>query len=295
MGFFLVAVLALGFQAWLPRVLPRSSDERAVAEVLGREAQPGDVVLLHPWWTDRARLFLPAGLPISGYLGGDGDALLEHPRIWVLAQPKLPRTPEASFAREFLPNRTLLGAERHFGPYVLGLYRNGRARTVRFSAVEALTSASAALDVPGTARAPCAREGAAFRCPGGARVEASWHEVLYRPSHCLFVVPPGGPAAAEVTFDNVPAAGTLRFEAGIVWEHAWKRGNGLTPLQASLVDADSGATLASLSVKPGQEGFLVAEVPGGARRLRLRVQSDNAHEREACLVLRALDAKEEAP
>jgi hypothetical protein len=291
-GFLLVAVLGLAFQVWLPTALPSDTDERAVADVLRREAQPGDVVLLHPWWTERVRLFLPEGLGVVGYLGDEADALLEHPRIWVLAQPSLPRTPAAAFASGFLPGRTLLGPERRFGPLRLSLYRNGRARAVRFSAAEALPAASVAVAVPGAESLPCTREGTAFRCPNGARAEVGLHEVLYRPSLCLFVVPPGGPGAVELTFDGVPAAAALRLEAAVVWEHAWKRGGGLTAVHAALADADTGAPLSSLSVEPGQEGFVAAEVPGGPHRLRLRVQSDNAHEREVCLVLRALDAKE---
>jgi hypothetical protein len=291
-GFLLVAVLGLGFQAWLPTVLPRDTDERAVADVLQREAQPGDVVLLHPWWTERARLFLPEGLDVVGYLGDETDALLEHPRIWVLAQPSLPRTPASAFAAGFLPGRTPLGPVRRFGPLTLSLYRNGRARAVRFSAADALPAASVALAAPGTERIPCVREGMAFRCPGGARAEVGLHEVHYQPSLCLFLVPPGGPGAVEATFDGVPAAAGLRLEAGVVWEHAWKRGGGLTTVHATLADADTGAPLLSLDVEPGQEGFVATEVPGGPRRLRVRVQSDNPHEREVCLVLRALDAKE---
>ncbi len=287
-GFLLVALLALGFQAWLPGVLPKDGDELAVADVLAKEAQPGDVVLLHPWWTDRARLFLPERLPLVGYLGDEGDPLLEHPRIWVLSQPALPRTNQAAFADGFLPGRTPLGPERHFGPLVLRLYQNGRSRPVRFSAVDALTNASAAVELPGAGRTACTREGTAFRCPGGARVEASLHEVLYQPARCLLVVPPGGPGALELTFEGIPEASEVRLEAGIIWEHAWKHGSQWTPLQAELADADTGASLAHLTVQPGTEGFVAAEAPGGARRWRLRVQSDNAHEREACIVLRAL-------
>jgi hypothetical protein len=294
-GFLLVALLALGFQAWLPWVLPTDMDERAVAAVLQTEAQPGDAVLLHPWWTDRARLFLPPELPVVGYLGDESDALLEYPRIWVLAQPELPRTPEAAFAAGFLPGRTRLGAERRFGPYRLSLYRNGRSRRVRFSAADALKEASVEVDVPTAGRSSCLREAAGVRCPGGARVEVSLHEVLYRPSRCLFVVPPGGKGAVEVTFEGVPAAAALRLEAAIVWEHAWKHGGNITPLHASLADADTGAPLAAVTVEPGQEGFVATEVPGGARRLRLSVQSDSAHERETCIQLRALDAQEAAP
>lgn len=294
-GFALVAVLALGFQLWLSRVLPDDTDDHALAAVLQTEAQPGDVVLLHPWWTERARLFLPEELPLVGYLGDEGDALLEHPRIWVLAQKDLPRTPESTFAKGFLPGRTQLGPERRFGPYSLALYKNGRARAVRFAAAQALKQATASVETPGAAAVPCQPEGAGFRCPAGARVESSLHEVLYRPSQCLFVVPPGGPGAVEVTFDDVPPAATLRLEAALIWEHAWKHGSPITPLHASVSDADSGAVLASLSVEPGREGFVVAEAKGGAHRLRLRVQSDNAHEREACIQLRALDAAEASP
>ena len=75
---------------------------------------------------------------------------------------------------------------------------------------------------------------------------------------------------------------------------SWKHGSQLTPLHAELVDADTGAGLASVTVAPGREGFVSAEAPGGARRLRLRVQSDNAHEREACVVLRALEPEQAA-
>ena len=292
MGFVAVALLALGFQVWLPRVLPRAADDRAVAELLANEAQPGDVVLLHPWWTERARLFLPPGLPVVGYLDDEGDALLEHPRIWVLAQESLPRTPDAAFDAAFLPGRTRVGPARQLGPYTLSLYRNGRAQPVRFSAVEALESACAAVDGPGAGRLPCTRDGAAFRCPGGARVEAGWHEVLYQPRRCLLVVPPGGPGAVELVFDAVPAAATLRFEAGIIWEHAWKHGSNVTPVHATLTDVDSGAPLASLVIPTGTEGLVSTRVPGGARKLRVRVQSDSSHEREVCLVLRALDAAE---
>jgi hypothetical protein len=294
-SFLLVALLALGFQAWLPTVLPHEVDERAVAAVLETEAQPGDVVLLHPWWTDRARLFLPPELPIVGYLGDETDALSEHPRVWVLAEPKLPRTPQAAFAAGFLPGRAPLGAERRFGPYALSLYRNGRFRPVRFSADEALKTASVAVDVPGAGSSSCTREGSGFRCPGGARVEAGLHEVLYQPSRCLFVVPPGGPGAVELTFEEVPQARALRLEVGIVWEHAWKHGGHLTPVHVSLADADSARPVAAVTVEPGQEGFVAAEAAGGARRLRLRVQSDNAHERETCIRLRALDGPEAAP
>ena len=38
--------------------------------LLAAERQPGDVVLLAPWWTERARIFVPEGLPVVGYAEG---------------------------------------------------------------------------------------------------------------------------------------------------------------------------------------------------------------------------------
>ncbi|HZW87536.1 MAG TPA: hypothetical protein VFF12_00535, partial [Myxococcaceae bacterium] len=98
----IVALFGLGFQLQLPRAFPSDADYRAVAAALATARAPGDVVLLHPWWTERARLFVPPELPVIGYLGDTQDDLLPHPRIWVLANERLPRTPDADFRRNFL-------------------------------------------------------------------------------------------------------------------------------------------------------------------------------------------------
>ena len=81
-GFILLAagVFALAFQLWLPSTHVAESDYQAVAQTLTNERQPGDVVLLAPWWTERARIYVPEGLPVgrgdavTG--GGPGDAAL---------------------------------------------------------------------------------------------------------------------------------------------------------------------------------------------------------------------------
>jgi hypothetical protein len=106
-----VAVLAIGFQLWLPTTHVAETDYQAVASVLASEQQPGDVVLLVPWWTERARIFMPDGLPVVGYIGSDSDALERHPRIWVLSEPHLPRAGIGAFEDVFLPQRTEVGAK----------------------------------------------------------------------------------------------------------------------------------------------------------------------------------------
>jgi hypothetical protein len=282
----LVAVLGLGFQLQLPRAFPSDADYRGVAEVLARERAPGDVVLLHPWWTERARLFLPPELPVVGYLGDTADDLLAHPRIWVLANEKLPRTPDADFRRHFLPDRAAVAEGRRFGPLTLTPYRNGRARTVVLSAAEALDRLELSVEGEGGASLPCRRSGTRMLCPFDASVEVAWHEVLYQPVRCLFILPPGGGHALTVRLPDAPSADTVLLEAGITWEHAWVPGRADVQLR---LDTPAGAL--HIRIPGGHEGFVRGESPSSASGpWTLRVQTANPHDRQVCVRLRGLGA-----
>ncbi len=285
-GLCAAGLFALGFHVTLPGRLTSDEDYRRVAEVLAAEAEPGDVVLLYPWWTDRARLFLPDGLPIVGYFGSDGDDLVRHPRVWVLAQPKLPKSDWNAFERAFGPNRTVLKGTRRFGNLALTLYRNGRHRPVLFWASDALAGARAYLESP-NGRADCA-SGPIHRCPNGVRVASEWHEVRFQPRRCVYLKPPGGPARTVVEFPSVPAGSKLVLEAGIIWEWAAHRDSSLTPTHVGVDDA-TGRTLLRLTLPVGVEQLFraeTAEAPQGP--LRLWVQSHNADRREICADLYSL-------
>lgn len=281
----LVALLGLGFQLQLPRAFPSDADYRAVAAAVGGARAPGDVVLLHPWWTERARLFLPPDLPVVAYLGHTADDLLEHPRIWVLANERLPRTPEADFRRNFLPDRTLVGTPQRFGPLTLTPYRNGRARRVGLSVVEAFDRLRISVEGPaGAAAQPCHRSGTRVQCPFDASVEVAWHEVLYQPVRCLYVLPPSGGRTLSLTLPDGPAADALLLEAGISWEHAWFPDR--APVELRL---ESPAGVLHLRVPAGHEGFVSGETPAAAAGpWTLRLTTANPHDRQLCLRLRAL-------
>lgn len=290
-----VALAALGFHLWLPGRLPSEADHRAAAEVLAREARPGDAVLLFPWWTERARLFAPPGLPVVGYLGSDGDALRAHPRVWVLSQPELPRADVRAFEAAFLPQRTPEGPPRRFGPLVLQAFRNGRHAPARFDAVEAVARARVSVEGPDGARTPCTWDGTAHRCPGGTpahgpglRVAAEWHELLYQPRRCLWLQPPGGARRLVAEFDGVPGGTRLVLEGGITWEHAHPREPGLA---VTHFGADAEGAQLALAVPPGREGVLrdaVALPDGPPRTVRLWSQADRAERRALCVELVAL-------
>jgi hypothetical protein len=280
----LVALFGLFFQIELPRAFPSDADYRAVAQALSAARAPGDVVLLHPWWAERARLFLPAEIPVVGYLGDAADDLIGHPRIWVLANERFPRMPDAEFRARFLPDRAALVPAQHFGPLTLTPYRNGRARRVLFSAADSLERAEVSVEVPGTTPVPCSRSGSSFACSAGARAEVAWHEILYQPVRCLFVIPPHGPSRLVLHFPEVPAAPELLLEAGISWEHAWKRERSDVRLQLS-----GSAGVLHLRIPAGQEGFVQGTAPQpSAGPLTLALQTDDPHEREVCIRLRAL-------
>ena len=281
----IVALFGLGFQLQLPRAFPSDADYRAVAGALAAARAPGDVVLLHPWWTERARLFLPPELSVVGYLGDTADDSIEHPRVWVLANERLPRTPDADFRHNFLPDRTPAGELRQFGPLTLTSYRNGRARRVPLSLVDALDRLEVSVEGPGEAGAqPCRRSGARVQCPFDASVEVAWHEVLYQPVRCLYLLPPSGGRTLSVRLPDAPAADALLLEAGITWEHAWIPGRSDVQLR---LESPAGTLISK--IPGGHEGFVRAETPAvAAGPWTLRITTANPHDRQTCVRLRAL-------
>lgn len=287
----IAAIAALLFHWTLPSRLPTEEQYRSVSEVLGREARPGDALLLYPWWTERARLFAPSFVSVVGYLGSDRDPLTSSPRIWLLAQPRLPRADLSAFQRDFLPGRSPLGETRSFGNLQLALYRNDLYRPRIFSAVSALASARVYVENPGGVRAECLFDGSAHRCPGPERlrVAAEWHEVLFQPRYCLWMRPPGGASRLVAEFPELPVGDRLVLEAGIIWEYAAHIDSRLTPTRVAAEDAGTGDELLSVSIPVGAEGMKRAERPGSslprARGAKLWIQSDNPSMRDTCVEL----------
>lgn len=278
----LVGLGCLAFQLWLPSTHVAEADYQAVAQVLGAEAAAGDVVLLYPWWAERARMYLPESVPITGYLGSDGDALELNPRIWLLAQPNLPRSNVGEFFKTFGPGRTEVGGERRFGNLSLRLFTNGRAQQVRFSANSALASAKVYLEQNGT-RAFCEWNGRSHRCPNGGEVLPEWRELKYQPRKCLRFFPPGGGARLVAEFENVPAADSLVLLGGYIWEHAVHQA-GVTRTDLGL-EVDGQTSI--LGLPPGTDGVQRLErkaTPAGAT-VRVWVTAANPNDREVCFEL----------
>jgi hypothetical protein len=278
-----VAIVCLVFQLRLPTQLPTESDFKEVEKVLSAEAQPGDVVLLYPWWTERARLFAPESLPLVGYQDSDRDDLEQHPRIWVLAQPDLPRASMSDFMRLFGDKRTAVGAERSFGHLKLTLYQNGRYHPTRFSATDALANATVYIEGADGSRQPCRFDGRAHRCGGNSYVAVEWNEIHFQPRRCLRLFPPGGPNKLVAEFPQVPGSDGLSLYAGYIWDRGY-----FPDRTASDVGADvNGVGVASINLPAGREGLQRALggsiAPGSTVRLWSRAQNPDL--REICVEL----------
>jgi hypothetical protein len=193
--------------------------------------------------------------------------------------------PGSSSRRNFLPDRTPVGEPRRLGPLTLTPYRNGRARKVALSLIDAFDRLEVSVEGPGdTAAQPCRRSGARVQCAFDASVEVAWHEVLYQPVRCLYVLPPSGGRTLSIRLPEAPAADALLLEAGITWEHAW-----FPDRSDVLLRLESPAGTLTSKIPAGHEGLVRAETPGvGAGPWTLRVTTANPHDRQTCVRLRAL-------
>jgi hypothetical protein len=281
----LLAVACTAYLLWLPATRVDEADYRGVARVLAAEARPGDAVLLYPWWTERARAFVPDGLPVVGYLDSDTDDLVYHPRVWLLAQPNLPRSDLRGFLARFGERREPMGPSRSFGNLELRLYSNGRYRPRAFSGEAALDRASVYLEAVDGRRAACRWNGRAHECPNGHVVEVSWREVRYRPLRCLAFDAPGGGTklVLELSADQTRGARRAALQAGLIWEYAAYKGD----VSSTEVGLDVAGDTSTVTIPPGEEGVhrLERAVPPEGAGVRAWVRAENPRARHVCVVL----------
>lgn len=262
----LTAVACLVFQLRLPGLAPSDDDFRAAAKAIEAEAKPGDVVLLYPWYTERARLFMPESVPVVGYQGSDGDSHIFAPRIWLLSQPSLPRASVEGLMKEFGPARTEDGLSRAFGRLRLQRFTNGRHRAVKWSALEALPQAQTYL------------ESAQGRAP--ERLMSGWHEVKFAPRKCIRMDAPGQGQRRVMELGNVPASHLVLY-AGYIFD----KGSYVEHVTDAELVAEVNGVRRSLQLRRGVEALLTLDlgpVPEGST-VKVSTSAANPHERQICV------------
>jgi hypothetical protein len=237
---FLASLLfALLFWIRLPGELPSDADYNALFAAMQQEGRPGDALTVLPFWAQRARTYIH-GIPFIGYPSLTDEPDVErYRRLWVVAQPDLPRSDAAESLRALDSKLVPVGAKRRFGPLTLALYetRPERATTYDFRAN--------------------AREAQAST--GTPRVD--WHEFDYLPRSCIQV--PSGGQQTTLAYSGVTLPHGIRGGFGVL-------GNAEA---ARLVFTIDGREAPPIDLVAGQRGWQHFEVPvpeqgapGGAER-----------------------------
>ena len=186
----LVALLySLVFWFRLPTQLPTDADYLALQAALQTQVQPGDGAAVLPFWADRAKVYLH-GLPILGLPALDSQLDAErYRRLWVVAQPALPRSDAAETLEKLGMRLDAQGAPRKFGPLELWLFvpKPGRAAIWDFVAH------------PGEAQVQ-----------SNGPVQLLWREFDFLPRHCFAL----GGSEAVLRFPAVDIAHGLRLGVG---------------------------------------------------------------------------------
>jgi hypothetical protein len=224
---FLASLLfSLAFWIRLPGELPSDGDYKALFAAMQQEGRPGDGVTVLPFWAQRAHTYIH-GIPFIAYPSLAGEPDVERfARLWVVAQPDLPRSDAAESLRELDQKLQPVGAKRRFGPLTLALYETRPGRTTTYDFRDHLGDAQAS--------------------PGVARVE--WHEFDYLPRFCIR--PPQSVQQSTFVYKGVPLTRGIRGGLGVL-------GNG----EARMVFSVDGREAPPVDLVGGQRGWQHFEVP----------------------------------
>jgi hypothetical protein len=257
-GAYAALVAALGlwglaFDSRLPSRLPSSLDWQAAANLLERDALPGDAVALSPMWAERAREVLPASLPVMAFprYARETEDLVGVRRVWLLSLPFAPGfsgTIEADLSAR---------ADARDGPQ-----RLGALRVTRYDLRSPTLPLAWLPDLLARARValgdrPCLSDSwGAFRCPGPSwvRVAREVREIDYLPRPCLYAHPDPDPRSPlSIEFPAVPMGRALRGHTGIIGDAAL---GGRAPVRLTVkVENEELATVEEGPRRPGWHLF----------------------------------------
>ncbi len=209
----LAGVWATLFWLRLPARMPTDSDYRRVNAFIESHERPGDIIVVSPHWAQDGRQFLTAVPVMAGYHLST-DVYPGTKRQWLVALPDLPRF-SLETSRRALAARGKSEGGRRIGHLWVEAF-DIAGPPVDYSFDDAVPGAT--VRIVGRRSVVCRNLGnGKHQCPEGAwnYVRAGWHEVHYEPFHCIWAHPVND-GTLEITFPNVPIAGTLRGRAAFV-------------------------------------------------------------------------------
>jgi len=265
----LVVATSLALLYWirLPFRLPSAEDYQAFQHELLGAAHPGDAVAVLPYWADRAKLYAH-GFPVVALPNLASENVERYPRLFVLAQPDLPRSSAGGELAALEGKLALVSGPKRFGPLSLSLYqpRPGREASLDFTAQLERAQVSVGLE-------SCAPVPGGFQCSRGPwdHVRPEWHEFDFLPRRCVWAQPAGSDPLT-LTFDQVPLRGEIHGGMGLIG--AAPGGGGAVELAIDIDDVPA-LTIAASADDPGFHPFQ-GHFPGlgpGGHRVTFRIRS----------------------
>jgi hypothetical protein len=267
----LVAATLFSLLYWirLPYRLPAAEDYQAIQHQLLASSHPGDALAVLPYWADRAKLYAH-GFPVVALPNLAGEDIERYPRLFVLAQPDLPRSNAGNELAAVGRKLQLLTGPLRYGPLSLSLYqpRPGHEPSLDFTSQIERGQVSIGAET-------CGAIAGGFQCPRGPwdRVRAEWHEFDFLPRRCIWAQPSGA-EPLTLTFDQVPLRGEIHGGMGLVG--ATGSGSGAVELAIDIDDVPSLAVVLSAD-DPGFHPFQ-GRFPGlgqGGHRVTFRISSSS--------------------
>ena len=228
----------LWFQATLPGRLPSSTDWKALATLLARDARPGDAVALAPPWAERAREILPERIPsrpevplpvlaYPSYAEGVED-LPGIRRVWLVSLPGAPGG-AGSLAAQLAARSGVIDGPLRIGQLALTRHDLRAPVIPLWSLADRLPAAS---------------------IQGASAVARETREVGFLPRTCVVARFPGpGVEPVVLRLSAVPLGVALRGHAGLVGDPS-----GREPPVSLRVKVD-GVEMGRVEAAPGPQAW----------------------------------------
>ncbi len=277
----LLGASGLGFYARLPSRLPSDIDWSAAAALVERDARPGDAVALAPMWAERARVVLPASIPVMALprYGRDED-LVGVRRVWLISLLDAPGFSHQIEA-DLIGRAAGLDGPQRLGGLEVTRY-DLRAPTLPLAWLpDRLAGAQVRVGDE-----PCLPDATGvFRCPAPPWVYVSREvrEIDYLPRPCLWAHPNSDPSAPlTIEFPAVPMGRLLYGHTGIVGDAVF---DGKAPVLLEVkVDGETVGVVDEPPRSPGWHRFQIdtSRNAGRTRTVSFTVTAADPGRRHFC-------------
>jgi hypothetical protein len=279
-------LVTLAAQCWFATAHPTDQSWRAGAAFVKKHIDSGDVIRVHPAWTESPLPYLQSvGTTISPQNFPVPEDFIGVDRIWILSDRD--RTSDAIDRLPFDLADDAIETRYTEGNVAVLSVRLPDNQLPRHSLLERLPDADVRVESQDGGTDSCDRwdkQDWRWQCGGASR---SWvgRDLRYfkdDPHRCIRAYPPSGERALVITFPEIPSGEMFRLRAGLTTLTALAdRGSSVTMNMESNVwptrTVDFGKDTASW------HAWDIARPAGESIELTMRITAENTHKRFFCI------------